>query len=143
MFIWFKLATGRKLWGHKLVWGTGAPVIGCLVITVFGSGRDLWEELTELLDGGGGAEGRGAEAWGGGGEEVRGAGEASVVEAEGPAAKVDWEDAGGAPGAGSSLIPVPDRPMAANFFFTPWLSWNHNEKQIDEVDGDRDKLFGV
>ena len=41
-----------------------------------------------MLDGGGGAEGRGAEAWGGcGGEEVRGAGEASVVEAE--AAKVD------------------------------------------------------
>ena len=40
-----------------------------------------------MLDGGGGAEGSGAEAWGGGGEEVRGVGEASVVEAE--AAKVD------------------------------------------------------
>ena len=48
--------------GHKLVWGTGAPVMGCLVITVLGRGLNLWEELTELLDGGGGAEGRGTEA---------------------------------------------------------------------------------
>ena len=65
--------------------------MGCLVITVLGSGLDLWEELTELLDGGGGAEGRGTEAWrGGGGEEMRGAGEASVVLADGPGgARVD------------------------------------------------------
>ena len=79
--------------GHKLVWGTGAPVMGCLVITVLGRGLNLWEELTELLDGGGGAEGRGTEAWrgGGGGEAlVRGAGEARVVLAEGPGgARVD------------------------------------------------------
>ena len=99
--------------GHKLVWGTGAPVMGCLVITVLGSGLDLWEELTELLDGGGGAEGRGTEAWGGG-EEGSGAGEARVVEAEGPGVKVDWGDE-----AGAGSPPLPDRPIAANFFFTP------------------------
>jgi len=103
--------------GHKLVWGIGAPVIGCLVITVLGSGLDLWEELTELVDGGGGAEGRGTEAWRGG-EEGRGAGEARVVDAEGPGVKVDCGDA--AAGAGSP--PLPDRAIAANFFFTPW-SW--------------------
>ena len=87
--------------------------MGCLVITVLGSGLDLWEELTEPLDGGGGADGRGTEAWRGG-EEGRGAGEARVVEAEGPGVKVDWGDEAG---AGSPTLP--DRPIAANFFFTP------------------------
>ena len=108
--------------GHKLVCGTGAPVMGCLVITVLGSGLDLWEELTEPLDGGGGAEGRGTEAWRGG-EEGRGAGEARVVEAEGPGVKVDW----GSP-------PLPDRPIAANFFFTPC-------EKIDQVGGEKENML--
>lgn len=56
-----------RVFGHKLVCGIGAPVIGCLVITVLGRGLDLWEEDSiELLDGGG-AEGLGIvdPTWGG------------------------------------------------------------------------------
>ena len=97
-----------RVFGHKLVCGIGAPVIGCLVITVLGRGLDLWEEDSkELLDGGG-AEGLGIvdPTWGGdhnvsvitpagydnveiakhntwgAREEGRCAGEASVVEVE-------------------------------------------------------------
>ena len=119
--------------GHKLVWGIGAPVIGCLVITVLGSGLDLWEELTELVDGGGGAEGRGTEAWRGG-EEGRGAGEARVVDAEGPGVKVDCGLVDGDAAAGAGSPPLPDRAIAANFFFTPCHKIDHANEVFSYVE---------